>query len=210
MAVPIVSVVGNSESGKTTLIEKLIPEIKKRGYRVGSVKHAREINVDKGKDSQRHLTAGSEETILAGPGQIILFKRAGEPTIEEVGQMFDSDLDLILCEGFKNTNLPKIEVYRKGYGTLLDGLTSVFAIVSDEKLEVKTRQFKTGEIEAIVDLLEKGFIQPNREWLDLFVNGKQVPLTIFPKQFITDVVLAMTLSLKGIEPIKTLEIKLKK
>jgi molybdopterin-guanine dinucleotide biosynthesis adapter protein len=210
MAVPVISVVGNSESGKTTLIEKLIPELKKRGYRIGSIKHAREIDLEMGKDDRRHLKAGSEATVIATSGQVVLFKPIGEPNVDEIRQLLGSDLDLILCEGFKHSGLPKIEIYRKGNGAVLEGLNNVFAIVSDEQLNVKTRQFKTGDIEPIVDLLEKGFIQPNRDWLDLYVNGKQVPLTLFPRRFITEVVMAMTLSLKGIEPVKTLEIRMRK
>jgi molybdopterin-guanine dinucleotide biosynthesis protein B len=161
-------------------------------------------------DSQRHLTAGSEVTVLAASGEIVLFKPVGEPDIEEIKHMFDSALDLIVCEGFKHTDLPKIEVYRKGCGTRLKGLTSIFAIVSDEHLDVKTRQFTTDDVEGIVDLLEKGFIQPQRNWLDLYVNGKPVPLTMFPKQMISDVIMAMVLTLKGVEPVKMLEIRMRK
>ena len=59
---PIISIVGNSNSGKTTLIEKLIPELKKRGYRVGVIKHAHHgFNIDKkGKDSWRHKVEGAD------------------------------------------------------------------------------------------------------------------------------------------------------
>jgi len=210
MSVPIISIVGNSDSGKTTLIERLVPAIKKRGYRVGSIKHAREINMETDKDSQRHLTVGSEVTVLATSGEIVLFKPVGEPDIEEIRHMFDSALDLIVCEGFKYSDLPKIEVYRKGHGTPLEGLTSVFAIVSDDHLDIKTRQFKSDDIESIVDLLEQGFMQPQREWLDLYINGKQVPLTLFPRQIISDVIMAMVGTLKGVEPVKILEIRMKK
>jgi molybdopterin-guanine dinucleotide biosynthesis protein B len=211
MAVPVISIVGNSESGKTALIEKLIPVIKKRGYRVGSIKHAREINMEKEneKDNQRHLKAGSEIMVLAAPRQIILFKPTQEPKIEEIRQLFDSDFDLIICEGFKHTDLPKIEVYRKGHGALIEGLTSVLAIVSDAHLDIKTRQFKPDDIESIADLLEQGFIVPQREWLDMYINGKPVPLTLFPKRMISNVIMAMALTLKGVEPVKTLEIRMK-
>jgi molybdopterin-guanine dinucleotide biosynthesis protein B len=210
MTVPVISIVGNSESGKTALIEKLIPALKKRGYRVGSIKHAREIDMEMGKDDQRHLKAGSEVTVIATSGQIVLFKPVGEPNVDEIRQLLGGDLDLILCEGFKHSDFPKIEVYRRGNGTLLEGLTSVFAIVSDEHLEVKTRHFKTEDIEEIVALLEQGFIQSQREWLDLYVNGKPVPLTLFPRQFISEVMVAMVSSLKGIEPVKTIEVRMKK
>ena len=62
---PIVSIVGRSKSGKTTLIEKLVAELKERGYRVATIKHAREINFEPGKDSWRHLEAGSQATAVS-------------------------------------------------------------------------------------------------------------------------------------------------
>jgi molybdopterin-guanine dinucleotide biosynthesis protein B len=210
MPVPIISIVGNSESGKTTLIEKLIPALKKRGYRVCSIKHAREINMEKEKDSQRHLKAGSDVTLLAASGQIILFKPTQEPNIDEIRRLFDSDYDLIICEGFKHSDLPKIEVYRKGNGTLIEGLTGVFAIVSDENLDIKTKRLNTDDIKSIADLLEQMFILPQRNWFDLYVNGKPVPLTLFPRQIMRDTIMAMVLSLKGIEPVNTIEIRIKK
>jgi molybdopterin-guanine dinucleotide biosynthesis protein MobB len=210
MPVPIISIVGNSESGKTTLIEKLIPALKKRGYRVCSIKHAREINMEKEKDSQRHLKAGSDVMVLAAPGQIILFKPTQEPNIDEIRRLFDSDYDLIICEGFKHSDLPKIEVYRKGNGTLIEGLTGVFAIVSDENLDIKTKRLNTDDIKSIADLLEQMFILPQRNWFDLYVNGKPVPLTLFPRQMMRDAIMAMVLSLKGIEPVNTIEIRIKK
>jgi molybdopterin-guanine dinucleotide biosynthesis protein B len=210
MPVPIISIVGNSESGKTTLIEKLIPALKKRGYRVCSIKHAREINMEKEKDSQRHLKAGSDVTLLAASGQIILFKPTQEPNIDEIRRLFDSDYDLIICEGFKHSDLPKIEVYRKGNGTLIEGLAGVFAIVSDENLDIKTKRLNTDDIKSIADLLEQMFILPQRNWFDLYVNGKPVPLTLFPRQIMRDTIMAMVLSLKGIEPVNTIEIRIKK
>lgn len=210
MPVPIISIVGNSESGKTTLIEKLIPALKKRGYSVCSIKHAREINMEKEKDSQRHLKAGSDVMVLAAPGQIILFKPTQEPNIDEIRRLFDSGYDLIICEGFKHSDLPKIEVYRKGNGTLIEGLIGVFAIVSDENLDIKTKRFNTDDIKSIADLLEQMFILPQRNWFDLYVNSKPVPLTLFPRQIMRDAIMAMVLSLKGIEPVNTIEIRIKK
>jgi molybdopterin-guanine dinucleotide biosynthesis protein B len=166
--------------------------------------------MEKEKDSQRHLKAGSDVMVLAAPGQIILFKPIQEPNIDEIRRLFDSDYDLIICEGFKHSDLPKIEVYRKGNGTLIEGLTGVFAIVSDENLDIKTKRFNTDDIKSIADLLEQMFILPQRNWFDLYVNGKPVPLTLFPRQIMRDAIMAMVLSLKGIEPVNTIEIRIKK
>lgn len=210
MTVPVVSVVGRSESGKTTFIEKLVPELRKRGYRVGTIKHAQEVELAPGKDSQRHLKAGSEITAVATAGRIVVIKPAKEPPFNEAANLLGNELDIILCEGFKQSDTPKLEVHRKGHGTLLEGLTSLVAIISDEPLNTKVRQFSFSDIEAIADLLENGFIKPQSNGLDLYVNGKKVHLTLFPRQFIHDVVLAMTASLKDVEPVRTLVLNLKK
>ena len=86
----------------------------------------------------------------------------------------------------------------------------MFAVVSDENLNIKTKRFNTDDVAGIVDLLEQMFIVPQREWFDLYVNGKPVPLTLFPKQIMSDVIMAMVLSLKCIEPVNTVEIRMKK
>jgi len=73
---PIVCIVGKSESGKTTLIEKLIPELKKRGYRIGSIKHiCQAFDIDKrGKDSRRHRKAGADIVVIASTDNIAIIK----------------------------------------------------------------------------------------------------------------------------------------
>jgi len=70
---PIICIVGKSESGKTTLIEKLIPELKKRGYNIGSIKHScQKFDIDKkGKDSWRHRKAGADIVVIASADNLI-------------------------------------------------------------------------------------------------------------------------------------------
>ncbi len=78
----IICIVGRSQSGKTTLIEKLIPELKRRGYRIGTIKHSHHIfDFDKtGKDSWRHKDAGAETVIVVSPGKIAMVKNDDEGT----------------------------------------------------------------------------------------------------------------------------------
>jgi len=71
MGIPLVSIIGTSGSGKTTLIEKLLPELSRRGYKVATIKHAEEIDLVPGKDSDRHLKAGSNLTVVAAPEQVV-------------------------------------------------------------------------------------------------------------------------------------------
>jgi len=210
---PVVSIVGKSESGKTTLIEKLIRELKSRGYRVATIKHSpRESDFDEpGKDSWRHIQAGSDATAVSSPDKVVLIKPvAQEATVDEVASLLGEDYDIILAEGFKQGGAPKIEVHRKNGGTLIEGLKKLIAIVTDEPLETRARQFSPEDTGALADLLEKGFIKPQSERISLYVNNTPVTLTLFPRQFISNVVLAMASCLKGVGEIRNLKIFVKK
>ncbi len=210
---PIVSVVGKSKSGKTTLIEKLVQELKSRGYRVATIKHIPQgVNFDEpGKDSWRHIQAGSEATAISSPDKIVLVKPlVQEATIDEVSSLLGEDYDIILAEGFKQGSAPKIEVHRKDSGALTEELKKLIAIVTDEPLEIRVRQFSSEDTGALVDLLEKGFIKPQSERVSLYVNNTPVTLTLFPRQFISNVVLAMASCLKGVGEIRNLKIFVKK
>ncbi len=210
---PIISVIGKSKSGKTTLIERLVPELKSRGYRVATIKHIPQgVKFDEaGKDSWRHLQAGSELTAISSPEKIVIIKPVEQDsTLDDVAHLLGDDYDIILAEGFKQDNAPKIEVHRKDAGSPLKGIKKLMAIVTDEPLETKVRQLSLEDINGLVDLLEKGFIKPQAERISLYVNNSPVTLTVFPKQIITNVLLAMVSSLKGIEEIRNLDIFLRK
>ncbi|MBW1717824.1 MAG: molybdopterin-guanine dinucleotide biosynthesis protein B, partial [Deltaproteobacteria bacterium] len=210
---PIVSVIGNSESGKTNLIEKLIQELKSRGYRVATIKHIPQgVNFDEpGKDSWRHIQAGSEATAISSPDRIVLIKpSAQDSALDEVTHLLGEDYDIILTEGFKHGNAPKIEVHRKDAGSLLKDIKKLIGIVTDEPLDTKVRQFSFDDVNSLVDLLEKGFIKPQAERISLYVNNTSVILTAFPKQIIMNVLLAVVSCLKGVGEIKNLQIFFKK
>ena len=160
---PVVSIVGKSKSGKTTLIEALISELKSRGYRIATIKHStHRLTFDKpSKDSWRHIQAGSEATAIASPDQIVLIKPvAQEPELDEIARLFGEDYDIILAEGFKQSRAPKIEVHRKAVGPPLSDINNLTAIATDEPLETKTRQFSLQDIKGLADFLESSFIKP--------------------------------------------------
>ena len=210
---PIISIVGKSKTGKTTLLEKLIPELKSRGYRVATVKHTPNgMTFDQpGKDSWRHIQAGSEATIISSPDKVVLIKPvAPGATLDEIAHLFGDDYDIILAEGFKQDNAPKIEVHRRQSGAPLSSVKKLFAIATDEPLETNTRQFSLEDIKGLADLLEEGFIKPQRERLSLYVNGAPITLTTFPRDLITNVLVAMASCLKGVGEIRSLKFVLKK
>ena len=113
----IISVVGNSGSGKTTLLVKLVRELKKRNYKVGTIKHAHHgFEIDKkGKDSYEHKKAGADAVMLVGPKAIAMVKDQPDSTLSDL-EIYFSDMDVVLVEGFKRESNPKIEVFRSKKG----------------------------------------------------------------------------------------------
>ena len=210
---PVVSIVGKSKSGKTAVIERLVQELKSRSYQVATVKHAPlGTSFDEpGKDSWRHIEAGSKATVVSSPDNIVLVKPVSQDTpLEEVVRLLGEDYDIILTEGFKQGGTPKIEVHRKGTGPLLKNIKKRIAIVTDEPLETKARQFSFEDIKSLADLLERGFVKPQKKRICLYVNNAPITLTTFPKQIITNVVVAMASCLKGVKEISSLQIFLRK
>lgn len=160
---PIVSIVGESKSGKTTLIEKLISELKSRGYRVATIKHSiHSPSFDKaGKDSWRHIQAGSIATAILSPNEVILIKTVvEEPDLDEAARLLGDDYDVILAEGFKQSRVPKVEVHRKTAGLPLSRINNLIAIATDEPLESNIRQFSLDDLKGLSDFLEDVFIKP--------------------------------------------------
>jgi molybdopterin-guanine dinucleotide biosynthesis protein B len=210
---PIVSVIGNSKSGKTTLIEKLVQELKLRGYRVATIKHIPQgVSFDEpGRDSWRHIQAGSEATAVSSPDKIVMIKPvAQDASLDEVAYLLGEDYDIILAEGFKQGNAPKIETHRKDAGPPLRDIKKLIGIVTDEPLETKARQFSFDDVNALVDLLEKGFIKPQKERISLHINNIPITLTVFPRQITSNVLLAIASCLKGVGEVRNLQIFLKR
>jgi len=210
---PIVSIVGKSKSGKTTLMEKLIGELKSRGYRVATIKHTPHgMTFDEAdKDSWRHIQAGSEATAIASPSRMALIKpTAQELTLDQIARLFGEDYDIILAEGFKQSDAPKIEVHRRQVGPPLSNIKKLIAIVTDEPLETRARQFTMQDVKGLADLVEEGFIKPQRERVSLYINNTPIILTTFPKEVITNIILAIASSLKGVGEVRSLELFLRR
>jgi molybdopterin-guanine dinucleotide biosynthesis protein B len=209
----IIAFVGRSNSGKTTLIEKLIRELKARGYRVATIKHAaRESSLDEpGKDSWRHIQAGSEATIVNTQDRVMLIKPvAPDISLDEIAQLFGEDPDIILADGFKQGSAPKIEVHRKAIGPPLKALKKLIAIATDEPLATKTRQFSLEDVRGIADFIEAGFIKPQGDRIALYINDAPIPLSKFPREIVTNILMAMVASLREVGKITSLKLFLKK
>lgn len=210
---PLVSIVGKSKSGKTFLIQKLIAELKSRGYRVATVKHVpQDVSFDEPeKDSWHHIQAGSDATVISSPNRVVLIKPVGaESSLDEVARLLGGDYDIILTEGFKNGDAPKIETHRREAGAPLGGLRGLVAMVTDEPAETKVKQFSFEEVKGLADFLEESFIKRQGERLSLYVNGSPISLSPFPEEIIRNILMGMAASLRGVGKIKSLDIFLRR
>jgi len=210
--IPIVSIVGKSDIGKTTLIEKLLPELTGRGYRVATVKHdVHGFEVDReGKDSWRHKKAGAHTVVISSPQKIALIRDVEKDlTLEEVREKFIKDVELILSEGYKKDVQPKIEVFRKGkYQDLLCTLEdNLIAIASDQTFEIGVPCFSLDDVRGVADFIEKTFLAAKKgKEVILKVDGKTIALNPFVRGFLTRSIQGMVTSLKGCDAPSTIDL----
>jgi molybdopterin-guanine dinucleotide biosynthesis adapter protein len=139
----VVGFAGFSGSGKTTLVEALIPALKFRGHRVSVVKHAHhKFDIDHpGKDSYRHREAGAFEVVIASDKRLALireFERPAQLTVHQLIAELYEGVDWVLVEGFKDSNLLKIEVFRAAFGkpALYPNDDFIAAIATDSAAEL--------------------------------------------------------------------------
>ena len=161
-----VSFVAKSGTGKTTLLEKVIAELKQRGYRIGAIKHdAHRFDIDHpGKDSYRLTAAGADTTLISSPEKLALVKKHTEsPPIEDLLATYFDDVNIVLTEGFKKSGLPKIELHRKERSSTLlcrgeQHDPSLVAVASDEPLELDVPVLDLNDPVQVADFIEKTFL----------------------------------------------------
>jgi molybdopterin-guanine dinucleotide biosynthesis protein B len=201
--IPIVSIVGTSDSGKTTLIEKLVPELVRRGYRVATIKHdVHGFEVDReGKDSWRHRQAGAHTVVISSPRKLAIIRDVDhDADLAELRDRYIQDVDIILSEGFKRNLQPKIEVFRQEMHRelLCRKEDNLLAIATNLPLDVDVPSFGLDDAPGLVDLIEKKFLQGKKSpRVRLKVNDKEIPLSPFVQSSIIGTVRGMVSSLRG-------------
>jgi molybdopterin-guanine dinucleotide biosynthesis protein B/molybdopterin-guanine dinucleotide biosynthesis protein len=163
---PAVTFIARSGTGKTTLVEKVISELVRRGWTIGGLKHdAHRFEIDhEGKDTWKMTRAGATVTAICSPAkQAVIRQHELEPPVEELIAREFGGVDLVITEGFKHSSLPKIEVHRAALGMPLlsrgdlhDPLLQ--AVVSDESLDLDVPCFDLNDPYRLVDFLEERFL----------------------------------------------------
>ncbi len=181
--IPILSVVGRSNSGKTTLLEKLIRELSARGRRVGTVKHHYHgsVTVDvPGKDSWRHRRAGACAVALVSPETLFVVRDTPPGlSLEALAHHSLFEVDLVLTEGFKSGPMPKIEVNRRAQrAPLLCGPADhLVAVASDWDTGAAVPHFGLEDVAPLADFIEREHLQrAGRPGLEALVGGRRVAL----------------------------------
>jgi len=158
MSTPILAIVGFSNSGKTTLMEKLIAGLTAKGLQIASIKHSHhQPEMDtKGKDSWRHKQAGAVGSLLVGPEKILMVKDV--QTVLRPQQMANAyfpNADLVLVEGYASMPCPKIEVLRENRcQTLRCDVSELLAVATDmHDLNLSMPQLDLNDTAQIVDFI---------------------------------------------------------
>ncbi len=209
---PIVCIVGASDSGKTTFLEKLIPELVRRGYRIGTIKHdTHGFEMDReGKDTWRHRKAGAQTIAIASPNQTATIHGTdAEMDLEEaVGRFFWRE-DLVLTEGYKRSQRPKIEIFRKAVEPqpICGTEDNLIALVSDDLQEASVPVFPFSNVAGVADLIENRYLK-DRQRSNVLVrlDGHKLPINDFVKDFVVGTIVGMLGSLRGWKKPRSIDI----
>lgn len=184
--VPVVSIVGKGDSGKTTFLEKLIRELSARGVRVATVKHhVHDYEIDTpGKDSWRHARAGAVTTMVSSPEKFSMIASVEhELTLPEIARVAaDSGADLLLTEGYKREGTNRIEVVRAARSDeLICAPGDAVALVTDVAGLAcgDAPVFRLDDAAAVADLIERRFLRTDGPCGSL----AEVPCSDSPRRF---------------------------
>ena len=160
--IPVVSLVGRSNCGKTTYLEKLIRELKSRGYRVGTIKHdVHGFEMDKpGKDTWRHSQAGADVVCISSPAKMAMIKKVDQEMLLDEVIACITDVDIIFTEGYKRESKRKIEVFRAAVcDSPLCSKEELFAVASDTVLHDDIPHFSLDDAKEMADFLEQSLLR---------------------------------------------------
>ena len=191
----VFGIYGYSDSGKTSLIVKLVEQLIKEGYLIATIKQTKKaISMDtKRKDTWRHQDAGAELVVFSSICETDFLLNKSKSTSEIIRRITEFGCyDIILVEGADDPSIPKIQI---GTGKKRENTIASFEDNFNEILKIIKRKIK---------------MKPSLQRLCITVNGINIPLTDFPEQIITNTIVGMLGSLKDVQNIKEVTIQLKR
>ena len=157
--IKVIGVVGWKDVGKTFFATEIIKLLVSKKFKVGSIKHAHhDFDIDQdGTDSFKHRNAGSNQVIISSSkrwAKIIENNNKKEKNLDQLIKEFQ-EIDIVIVEGFKKENHPKIEIIAKNSTIINSELKNVIAFVSDEMFDSNIPVFKKNDIESLVEFIIK-------------------------------------------------------
>jgi molybdopterin-guanine dinucleotide biosynthesis protein B len=160
--VPVISFVAKSGTGKTTYLEKLIAEMKRRGYRVGCIKHdVHGFDIDKpGKDTWRHAKAGADVVCISSPEKMAVIKKVDQELKLAGVLKYINDVDIIFTEGYKSEGCSKVEIFRSAAcDHPLCAATELLAMAADIRVYEGVPHFPLDDAAPLADFIEQRFLR---------------------------------------------------
>jgi molybdopterin-guanine dinucleotide biosynthesis protein B len=198
---PIVAVVGNSNSGKTTVAADLIAILTSRGYEVAAVKHCPHGHEGQRADSdtQRLYKAGAKTVLAASPDRHTqVSRRSSDEPFNSAVRPLLGGVDLVIAEGYKESEAPKVLVLDENGDA--PEVKNVIAVVSRNGTESDVPCFAAGSLEGLADLVDRLCIgaEADGPGVTLVVDGKDVELTGFVGRILARTVQGIVGELKNV------------
>ena len=158
----VIGIVGWKDVGKTFFVTEIIKSLVNKGYKVGTIKHAHhDFDIDKkGTDSFKHRQSGASEVIISSSkrwAKIIEHKNNNEKKLNELLKEF-INVDLVIVEGFKKENHPKIEIIGQNSKIVNNEIKNVVAIVADQKTKSNIPLFMRNDVESLTEFIINKFL----------------------------------------------------
>lgn len=196
---PIISFVGHSNSGKTTLIEQIVRNLARKGYRVGVLKHTHgAIKADKrGTDTDRFRLAGAKISSICDDKLLVRFEKASVLSAKAIVQSMTKELDLLIIEGYKKEHFPKVLFSDQLPDVNLKGI--IATVGKKAAPNSKVRHFPPSRSNEIAKWLERDIIIPGRKSRQVVieVDGTRLPLNDFVADIIKETIRGALNTLKG-------------
>jgi len=215
----IITFIGWHNSGKTTLVGRIVAHLKEMGYRVGVVKSSKEEGIvfdTPGSDSYLHRQAGADSVLFAAPDQMVLMTKQGNRSLTSIAHRYLADCDIVIGEGFKHAgHVAKIEVVRDPGQQLRNEVHGVIAVATDLNMNLNIGSdclFRLNESRKIALFIEKRFLDDVRKGTErtvLLVNDDKVPLKEFVQEALAGTVAGFVRSLKCAADIDKIELRIK-